>query len=178
MQHLARAIVAVVFSVAVALLQTAQADTKTWAGSIDASWSNAGNWAGGVPSTGDRLSFFNAPGTRTSSNDLAAGIVYQDISFLDSGYTLNGNGIGLSDGISGFGSGNTINLPIQLQASQSFSAYLSLNGGIDLQSYTLTLGAYNNSVNIGGGISGSGGIIIMRSYDTISGVNTYSGPTQ
>jgi hypothetical protein len=136
----------------------AQAATKTWTGSVDSLWSNAGNWAGGVPVAGDRLSFFNAPGTRATTNDLVAGTVFDDITFIDSGYSLGGNGIGLTGGIqNNSGSPNTISLPLTLQATQSFVGRLNLSA-IALGPYTLTLGNGGmDFITVAGPVSGSGG---------------------
>jgi cysteine-rich repeat protein len=158
--------------VLLAVAQAVQADTKTWTGAVDGLWSNPGNWAGGVPVAGDRLSFFNAPGTRATVNDLAPGTVFQDLTFLDGGYTLSGNGIGLTGGISG---AEALNLPIQLQASQTFTN-VTLAGSVDLQSYTLTL--RGGSTTATGVISGSGVVVIPSgSGFNFLGTHTYSGPT-
>src|SRR5689334_4007158 len=106
-------VVVAALCIAIGMASSAQAATKTWTGAIDGQWSVAGNWAGGVPVAADKLSFFNAPGTHVTTNDLAAGTIFDDISFLDSPYSLGGNSLGLTGGINNSsGSSNTITLPI------------------------------------------------------------------
>jgi hypothetical protein len=161
----------------VSFASVAAAATKTWTGSVDGLWSVAGNWAGGVPVASDRLSFFNAPGTHTTTNDLAAGTIFDDITFLDAPYSLAGNGVGLLTGIDNFsGSTNTITLPVTLHATQSFTGRLAL-ADVAIGVHTLTLGSGGpDFITVSGNVSGSGGLAIS-SFVTMSGSSSFSGST-
>ena len=77
----------------------AHADTKTWTGAVNNLWSTPGNWNGGVPAAGDRIAFGATGINRTNTNDLAAGTVFYDITFLGNNYVISGNALGLTDGI-------------------------------------------------------------------------------
>ena len=78
----------------------ALAATKTWTGAVNALWSTSGNWTGGTPVVGDRIAFPVSASNPTNTNDLIAGTVFFDITFLGNNYVINGNTIGLSDGTS------------------------------------------------------------------------------
>ena len=126
-------------------LSGALAATKTWTGNVDALWSTPGNWAGGVPVAGDRIAFPVSASNPTNTNDLAAGTVFFDITFLGSNYIINGNAIGLSDGIPGNnGFSNRINADLELTANQSIQgafccAGLTLAGSVDIGANAVTI---------------------------------------
>ncbi len=153
-----------------------RADTKTWTGAVDNLWSTAGNWTGGLPAAGDRVVFGVSGLNRTTTNDLPAGTAFFDITFLGDNYVINGNALGLTDGVTCNQGPNTINVNLQVLGPQTMSGTygaLYLNGAIALGANTLTLG-YN--VNVAGMISGSGGITI-GDVVTLTGNNTYTGST-
>lgn len=156
----------------------AHATTKTWNGAVNNLWSNAGNWSGGVPVAGDRIVFSATGSNRTTVNDLAAGTVFYDITFLGNNYVINGNAIGLSSGISSSTAVNTINVDIQVTGPQTIGGAiccgpLNLNGNISLGSNQIT---FDYQVNANGIISGSGGLA-LGDVITLTGNNTYTGPT-
>ena len=170
------------FSIRVALTVTvltgsvagAQADTKTWTGAVNNLWSTAGNWNGGLPAAGDRLVFSATGVNRTMTNDLAAGTVFYDLTFLGGNYVINGSSLGLSNGITSSAAPNTINVDLQVTAPQTMGgAYccgpLILNGTIDLGSNLLT---FDYQVNAAGFIIGSGGLV-LGDVITLSANNTY-----
>ncbi|MEI6751291.1 MAG: hypothetical protein WCK69_01915, partial [Candidatus Saccharibacteria bacterium] len=68
----------------------AAADTCTWNGSVDDSWSNGANWTGcdnsGVPEDGDSLVFNNTAANITSTNDIV-GLTLANVSFIGSSPT-------------------------------------------------------------------------------------------
>ena len=162
------------------------ADTKTWTGAIDALWSTPGNWAGGTPAAADRVVFPVTASNRSNTNDLAAGTVFYDLTFLGNGYTITGNTIGLSDGITvsaSVGTGNLINADLQLTAPQTLSGIvpydgglLTIDGDIDLGSNAITITA----ATVNGVISGTGTMTMGNGSSDMTrftGNNTYSGLT-
>ena len=162
----------------VSLVGSAHADTKTWNGAVNSLWSNPGNWNGGLPAAGDRLVFSATGVNRTMTNDLPAGTVYYDLTFLGGNYVINGSSLGLSNGISSSAAPNTINVDLQVTAPQTMGgAYccgpLILNGTIYLGSNLLT---FDYQVNAVGYIIGSGGLV-LGDVITLSANNTYTGPT-
>ncbi len=154
---------------------TAIPTVKTWIGGVDQFWSTPGNWIGGVPGTGDVVTFA-ALGARTTTNDLPAGTVFSSLAFLGDSYTVDGNAIALTDGISSGENINsiTINAPLQLAASQSFDTSGSFNGPIDLNGFDLSLES-SGVTHLSGEISGAGGLNVGRGV--FSGNHTYTGPT-
>jgi fibronectin-binding autotransporter adhesin len=156
----------------------AHAATKTWNGTVNNLWSNAGNWSGGVPVAGDRIVFSASGSNRTTTNDLAAGTVFYDITFLGNNYVINGNALGLSAGIASSAAPNTINVDIQVTAPQTIGGAiccgpLNLTGNVNLGSNLVT---FDYQVNATGIISGAGGLA-LGDVITLSGNNTYTGPT-
>lgn len=97
--------IAAVFAVALSSLQSvpltvwAAADTCTWTGAVDTSWSTGGNWTGcdnaGVPENSDSLMFPAVAANKTTSNDLV-GLSVADITVSGTGYTLDGNAFTIS----------------------------------------------------------------------------------
>lgn len=83
------------FSIALAAL-TATAATRTWTGASPAStaWSDPANWTSGVPADGDTLVFPPSASRRRNINDLPSNFSFF-ITFIGSGYTLDGNSVRL-----------------------------------------------------------------------------------
>ncbi len=156
------------------------AATKTWSGNYNNLWSDSQNWDGGAPVAGDDLVFPSAVANLTNTNDLPAGTVFGSITFTGPGYTLEGNEIGLTGGITNSGGpAVTVNLPITLAAPQTFSApwwtgsQITFGGDIHLQSHTLTV----TNATITGLISGTGGITVTGASTTLTNYNSYTGDT-
>ena len=166
---------------------TVLAGPKAWTGGVNNLWSVGGNWNGGVaPASGDGL-IIPAGGANTSmTNDLPAGLALQSLSFTSSStsYSLSGNGIRLSGGLTTVCCPLiTVNLPITLTSSQSFTdgGQTNFAGPIDLNSFTLTLNPYVTTISgslIGSGalILNSGGGVNLTGTSTFSGTITASGP--
>jgi len=125
-----------------------RAAVRTWTGDgITANWTDALNWMllrG--PAAGDDLTFPSGATRLTTSDNFAAGTVFNELTFGSAGYTVRGNAVGLSGGIVvSHGSGSTIiSAPITLASNQTFQvtqsgADLFLNGPLDLKGQTLTL---------------------------------------
>ncbi|HWB13101.1 MAG TPA: Ig-like domain repeat protein [Pirellulales bacterium] len=101
----------------------------TWTGAVDANWStnNSGttNWSNGVPASGDSPVFPGGAAHLTNIDDIT-GLTVDSITFsgASGGYNLGGsNPLTLSSGVtaSNTAGANTINLPLVLGASQSFT---------------------------------------------------------
>lgn len=80
---------------------SAAADTCTWTGSVNGSWSNGGNWTGcdnsGVPQAGDSLVFPGSTSHMAMNNDLS--LTFNEITFDGSGYTVSGNAVDVSQSL-------------------------------------------------------------------------------
>ena len=117
--------------VALALLggsAVTRAATDTWSGTADINWNNAGNWDNPV-ATGDDLIFPTS--TRLiSSNDFSA-LTIGSISLSSSGYTLVGNALTITNGLSDSAGSNTCSIALTLGASQTFQN--NAGGGTNLQ---------------------------------------------
>lgn len=154
------------------------AATRTWSGAVDGLWSTAGNWQGGVPGSGDALLFPSGAANRANTNDLPPDDVYESLVFLGAGYTIGGNAIGLSGGISTASGvfGNRIDAPLRLEASQTIVGGSTILGGaIDLGANDLS---FDGVVQVDGVISGSGGVhVISGGVLTLNADNLYTGPT-
>jgi fibronectin-binding autotransporter adhesin len=94
------------------LIQPAIAGTDVWTGgsSTGNNWTDAANWGGTAPVTGDFLIFDNGSGLRTApNNDFTAGTIFGGINFsnADNGsFTLGGNAIVLNNAADANNGGN------------------------------------------------------------------------
>jgi hypothetical protein len=150
---------------------------QSWTGAVSALWSEGGNWSSGsVPQQGDRLVFPAGVTNKAMVNDLASGAEFESLTFYnDGGYSLTGNEIGLSNGLTTECCGRpTLDLPIRLLGSQTLQA-AGLNSPIDLNGFDLTIEGYGTSAN--GVISGVGSVTLARNTLSVTADNTYVGPT-
>jgi hypothetical protein len=148
--------------------------TRSWTGSgTTNNWSDSANWGGSVPVAGDTLVFPNGSPRLSSTNDLAAGVMFQSLVFNGAGYVIDGNMIGLIGGLSG---APTFNAAVRLGATQTFDMGPSavFNGAIDLNGFNLAIAGYDLPVN--GVISGTGNVILNVGV-RLNGNNTYTGTT-
>lgn len=159
-----------------------QAAQKTWA-NTGTDYNTAGNWAGGLPGTGDYASFPNV--TVTNQPILSAGITNQTVSFNGSGWVLscaggarltltstgNGSGGGTGSAVSGGTYNNIIGADIVLGAAagstqrlyigNSTSARLTLSGNISEATAPVSLaleGSYMSTIQLSGTNLFSGGL--------------------
>ena len=172
----------------VTLVRRSEGAVRNWtgAGGADASWSNGGNWSGGtLPVDGDDLVFNAVTLNQGNTNNLLTGV--SSITFLGSGYSLNGNPLVVTNGVSGQQSSgsNFIELNLTLGATQTFDCQIAssgqyFDGGISNGGFLLTFGGGGN-ITVNGTIDGAGGVTKTGSgtltYQA-AGDNTYTGFTR
>lgn len=159
--------------------------SQIWTGGVTNNlWSTPDNWGGAGPDYNFGL-VFTGPLQLTASNDNATTVA--GINFNGSAFTLTGNAITLTGGITN----NSANLQtigfgttgVTLGAGQTWDSGLLLGGGlvvgsaVDLAGQSLQIDGANNTT-ISGAISGNGqlnktglGTLVL------SGTNTFNGPT-
>lgn len=169
-----------------------QAATRTWdGGGADKYWTNRFNWVGDIaPVAGDDLAFPPVAGAAwRSTNNFPAGTAFASILITGTNYTIRGNRVSLSGGISSqptvgtFFEENTLALDLTLAAGQtieqlSCNVDLYLTGEIALNGQVLTLANNCGSIYLNGVLSGTGQIRKTGSGWLQlggAGANTYSG---
>jgi hypothetical protein len=154
-------------------------------GGADNKWTTAANWApDGVPQPGDDLVFPAGVAQLANVNDFPAGTAFHSIRVNAVGYQLTGNAIALAAGLTfaDTSSGRpVIGLPLTLTGDQAFdnshgSPYM-LTGPINLNGHNLTFTTIFQGGTIAGEISGAGSVTFSGPLYTVSGHNTYTGPT-
>src|SRR5262249_8851733 len=158
--------------------------TRVWdGGGADANWTTAANWAGDVaPGAGDDLVFVGGAPRRADTHNTAAGTSFRSITFSGSGYSIGGNALTLTNGITAVNlSGtNTLNTAVTLAADETItSTYggttLTLGGALDNGGHLLTVDGTGDT-SLTGGVSGARGINqIGPGTPTPSGAHTYGG---
>lgn len=170
---------AIMLCLLLASLPAAMGATRTWDGSSSANWSTAANWSGGVaPVAGDDLVFPAGVTRLLVTNNLAAGTVFNSITFRGSNYSVTGNALNLTGGVRGEQTTNInrVHLDITLAAPQTFectnaNGLVEFTGLISLGTNTLTIGG-SGDLDFSGRITGSGGVTKIG-----SGQATYRGPS-
>lgn len=143
----------------------AAGNTSTWTGlGADNFWTTAANWDV-VPTAGDDLVFPDIPdeARHTAVNDFAAGTGFGSIRIGEPGYTLSGNALSETGGLTAdYGTGtSTITIATTLGAGGAVSVQ---DGG------TLTLSGVLSGTN---GISKLGaGLVLLTRPNNYSGVTT------
>ncbi len=145
------------------------ATTFVWTGlGADANWTTPGNWSGGgaAPLAGYTLVFGAGAAEKTTNNNFPSGTTFAALVFQDSGYTLTGNNLKLSVGISSTstaGGTDTVGVNVALTATETFNI-----AGTTLIDVTGTL----SGTKLGITKTGTGTL----AYDSQAG-NTYTGLT-
>jgi fibronectin-binding autotransporter adhesin len=137
----------------------AAGNTCTWTGASNTSWGTAGNWTscgGTVPQNGDSLVFDDSVlSSSVSLTNNLTNLQVGSISFINNSintYTINGNAISLSGGVSSTGViGDSLHLGVTLTADQTFSTQTGLHVGIS--SANLVIGSHALTIDGGGSVS-------------------------
>ena len=171
---------------------TAVAVPRIWTGAVNNLWSEAGNWTGGIPGAGD-LQFPISASNKTMLNDLPGGTAFQKIEWLGTGYSISGNGFGLTNGIANSGtntigvdltltggsvSGGSLTLAGNVNSTSTTATFASVGGSVTQSSGSMTTGAVTGSVTLsGGGLSASsvGGAPITIGGATLTIGSAYAG---
>jgi fibronectin-binding autotransporter adhesin len=153
--------------------QSAFAVAKTWTGSLDGDWANAGNWNPSAPVSGSDNILFGASGTvagQTINTNLANislnSAVAVTFSLGASAYTIGTIGGGVTWTFTGGGITN------------SSTALQTINVDLDLGATVRAMSANTGDITLGGTITGTGGLSKSNTGTlTLNGTNTYSGNT-
>ena len=137
----------------------------TWCGGHGNNWSTAANWVGGVaPAPGADLIF---SGTNTTANDdFASGTQFNSIELSANNFSLTGNQAQLVSYITVDSNVTGLTISMTIQPVSASPLAINLNGA-------------SSALTISGVLfSGSGGISKTGAGTlTLSGVNSYCGPT-
>ncbi len=163
-----------------------------WSGNstLTSNWNDAANWQGNqLPSPGDSLVFASGAAQLSNTNDFAAGTAFGTILISGTGYTLGGNQVALSGGLSSAGT-NSVNLPLQLAAGETIAetggGTLTLGGAIALNGKALTLDTGSGAIQVTGSgtLTGTGsvskagsGTLTLANADVFSGTTAVTGGT-
>jgi autotransporter-associated beta strand protein len=163
--------------------------TRIWdGGGTDNFWNSSANWSGdAAPLPGDILVFPAGAAQAVNFNNYGSGTVFHSIVFSGAGYTLQGNALrlsaGLSDNSTAESGDNTATWALITLTAPQTVRNLHLTGSLLIQSAILLGGnpltvEAAGAVQITGNISGTAGI--TKTGDgllTLTGVNSYSGET-
>ncbi len=156
----------------------AHAAQRIWTGGgADGNWQTVSNWSGTVPGNGDDIDFAGL--TRLLNTNNITGLKLDSLGFENSGFSLSGNTIILTNGINDIAGFNTNAIAMTLAANQSFSN--NIFGTTNLISGNITNGGFNLTIAgpgyevISGIIIGNGGLT-MNGGDTLrlNGANLFS----
>ena len=137
---------------------------STWTGAGgNPDWMTAGNWSGGTPQSGSSLDFPAGVTNLTTVNNFPTGTQFGKITIDGSGYSLSGNAITLTQGISATYTSNTSTDSIPAQFSGSIT--VAAGGTLDID------GALTGS---GPTVSG-GGTADLGVQNALVGTTTVSG---
>ncbi|MBL8182790.1 MAG: VCBS repeat-containing protein [Blastocatellia bacterium] len=136
--------------------------TKTWTGAGgDANWGTAANWTpSGVPAANDDLVFPVTALQQSNNNNTSVLTTYRSITVEGGTYTIGGNLLRLTNGLTVNGGTQTFNFPLTLSAPQTIASNNSGTATILILSIGSNLTTIDGSGIVGIGlISGNGGII-------------------
>jgi autotransporter-associated beta strand protein len=138
------------------------AATRTWTGALSVFWSNSGNWGGTAPANGDDLVFPAGASQFTTINNMGS-LKLNSITFSGAagGYSLTGNAITLTNGISSQNTSglNVFGLDVTFGSSQNFEVTaaggsMTVSGDVDPDMWNFTADT-TGTLTLSGVISGS-----------------------
>jgi len=159
---------------AILLQPSVQAATKTWNGSTDVNWSNAANWTGGLPVTGDDVVLTGAGANRPTNLDITVSLNSLTIdATATAAFTITATGANAIT-LTGTGTSLTVN-------TAAANHVLSIPIAIPATMTTWDIGT-NRTLTVGNGtvgvISGAGRLIkIGAGTLSLRTANTYAGGT-
>jgi autotransporter-associated beta strand protein len=139
--------------------------TDTWnGGGANGMWTNAANWSQPVSLLGDDLVFQGTTKTANSNNFTGLGI--SSITINNTNFTISGNALTITNGITDNAGSNTISIPLTLGAPQTFRNNAPLTPtNITTISGTIALGTNNLT------LSGSGNLFLTAAISSTSTTN-------
>ena len=150
------------------LAASAHAGSHTWGGATSGAWSLAGNWSsGGAPTAieANVTLIFPAGASNQATNNDIPGLTIASITFAGSGYSITGQKITLSGGISSTGTpGSSVGIDLDISVFQTFT----VNTG------TLTISSVISSTNSVGFTKDGIGTLIISGTCTYPGLTTVS----
>lgn len=165
----------------------ARAATRTWdGGGANASWTTAANWVDDIaPVASDDLVFPAGAAQMSTSNNFLLFTTFNSINISGGTYTIGGNPITLSNGLTASAGTHAVNIIIRLGAAQSFTsdtgATLSVNIAVVNNGHLLTLGGGGTTIILGlitgsGGLTKEGlGIALLFNSNNYSGATNING---
>ncbi len=138
------------------------AAVKTWdGGGADANWTTAANWVGDIaPVANDDLVFPAAAAQFSNTNNFFLLTIFRSITIEGGDYTIGGNALRLTNGLTVKSGTQAINTIISLEAAQTFSTAqdsITIIAVLSVGSFPLTFDG-NGLLGIGL-ITGSGSLI-------------------
>ena len=133
----------------------------TWTAAGDGDWSTIGNWQSDTPASGSGSTAFFTTGAGTVNNDMTD-LALLGIQLSGTGFTLAGNTITLDSAgfLTVLGGSHAISLPLALAGDTAVAV------------------ATNETLTLGGEISGTGGLTLNGGRVVLgNAANTYSGGT-
>ena len=173
-------------STSVVLTSLGTSPTLTWdGGGATNNWSEAANWNPNiVPVDGLDLIFSGgAPADSLSNNNDISGVAARSLAFTAGGFTISGNAISLSNGITNTASSGNIDLNnnFTLPQAQTFQNNITvtrIDGQVNLNGFALTVDGSSN-LNLAGPVVGGGGIVKNGTGVLfLQQSNSYTGTTQ
>ena len=154
---------------------------KTWDGGgvADANWATAANWVGDVvPVVNDDLVFPATAAKQTNNNNIGLLTTFRSLTIEGGGYTIGGNAIRLTNGLTVADGTHSINTIVNLGAAQTFTfgdnSFTTI-AVVSLLNFSLTIEGGEGLFLIGV-ISGSGNVIKNGSgFGLVASANNFSG---
>jgi uncharacterized repeat protein (TIGR01451 family) len=149
------------------------ATTRIWSGASNGLWSNAANWTNGAPIAGDSLNFGAGQGNMATTNDFPANTEFAHLTFGDS-YTVSGNSLSLSGGVSVTAGAPAFSVPVTLTASQTWTIDSTgpLGASVDVNGTTWTINSngpassFSFEADLSATIKGSGNVVVNGQGNT------------